>query len=347
MADAANEPDICTDCLDPFAKGLKSISERAFSLKEYHGVFQHYDHWMDQLHELNDGEYGFSRHTDFMDFFDGWSEDKKREYFRIYNGISEFFQFPPGRDEVRYLSREHTIGWASQWLEFHVSVAFGEKYAKVIADMRTQYEEFYSKCLDFVKQLYGAEERPYRYHHPIQRALCTTAERDFYTLMNEEYGFGVDLSSYERPPAHLRDLEEQLYSESRKVKNAIDYAAQYTQMVSDQCRPKMEKTGTKKPPESEPGSTSTAATESGGDSDGQEEKNSKSKETDTKKPTADERMKAEIALNLEKVKGMSSVEWAKLLKVSRSTITDTPTWKSLALMREQDKAEKRADRHKR
>ena len=65
------------------------------------------------------------------------------------------------------------------------------------------------------------------------------------------------------------------------------------------------------------------------------------------KPTVNERMKAEMASNLETVKGWAAKQWADHLGCGQTTIKDTETWKSLALLRQQVKAEKRKDRRRR
>ncbi len=66
--------------------------------------------------------------------------------------------------------------------------------------------------------------------------------------------------------------------------------------------------------------------------------------TTQRKPTVNERMTAELAVNLEMVKGWSAQEWANHLGCAKSTVIDTRTWKSLSLLRQQVKAEKRRDR---
>jgi hypothetical protein len=58
-------------------------------------------------------------------------------------------------------------------------------------------------------------------------------------------------------------------------------------------------------------------------------------------------MKAELAANLETVKGWTARQWAKHLGYrSASTITDTQTWQDLALLRQKTKSEKAMDRHR-
>lgn len=65
-----------------------------------------------------------------------------------------------------------------------------------------------------------------------------------------------------------------------------------------------------------------------------------------RKATADERMKAELASNLETVKGWTAQKWADHLGCAKSTIIETKTWESMSLLRQQAKAEKRNDRHR-
>lgn len=63
---------------------------------------------------------------------------------------------------------------------------------------------------------------------------------------------------------------------------------------------------------------------------------------------ANDRMKAELAANLSEVKGLTARQWAKRLGYrSASTITDTPTWKELSMLRADAKAQKATDRHRR
>lgn len=64
-----------------------------------------------------------------------------------------------------------------------------------------------------------------------------------------------------------------------------------------------------------------------------------------KRETVDDRMKAELASNLEAVKGFTKRQWAELLGCGDTTVFDAPTWKSLSLLRQQAKVEKRRDRH--
>lgn len=68
---------------------------------------------------------------------------------------------------------------------------------------------------------------------------------------------------------------------------------------------------------------------------------------DVSRPTAtiNERMKAELASNLETVKGWTARQWANHLSCSVSSIGDAPTWKELALLRQKTKAERAMDRH--
>lgn len=63
-----------------------------------------------------------------------------------------------------------------------------------------------------------------------------------------------------------------------------------------------------------------------------------------RKPTINERMKAELASDLEKVKGYTAQQWATHLSCSKSSIIDSAVWGSLHLLRQQAKAEKRRDR---
>jgi hypothetical protein len=65
-----------------------------------------------------------------------------------------------------------------------------------------------------------------------------------------------------------------------------------------------------------------------------------------RKPTTEDRMKAELASNLHEVKGWTAQQWADRLGCGKTTIIETETWKSLALLRQQMKAEKRNDRNK-
>jgi len=70
-------------------------------------------------------------------------------------------------------------------------------------------------------------------------------------------------------------------------------------------------------------------------------------ETEAKRPTVNDRMKAEMTSDMETVKGWTAKQWAEKLGCGQTTIKDTETWKSLALLRQQAKAEKRQDRHHR
>lgn len=64
----------------------------------------------------------------------------------------------------------------------------------------------------------------------------------------------------------------------------------------------------------------------------------------SRKPSIEDRMLAEMASNLQQVKGWTVRQWADRLDCAISTIADTETWQSLALLRQQMKAEKRNDR---
>jgi hypothetical protein len=68
-------------------------------------------------------------------------------------------------------------------------------------------------------------------------------------------------------------------------------------------------------------------------------------ESKKRKPKVDDRMKAEMASNLETVKGWTAQEWANFLGCGKSTVIETKTWRSLSFLRQQVKAEKRKDRH--
>jgi hypothetical protein len=65
-----------------------------------------------------------------------------------------------------------------------------------------------------------------------------------------------------------------------------------------------------------------------------------------RKATVDDRMKAEMAANLDKVKGWTAQQWANHLSCSKGTIGETKTWKQLGLLRAQAKAERQLDRHR-
>ena len=66
----------------------------------------------------------------------------------------------------------------------------------------------------------------------------------------------------------------------------------------------------------------------------------------TKKPTADDLMKAELVANLEEVKGFTAQQWADKIGRAKSTVIATPTWKSISLARKLEKAEKAVDRRR-
>lgn len=63
--------------------------------------------------------------------------------------------------------------------------------------------------------------------------------------------------------------------------------------------------------------------------------------------TVNERMKAGMVADLEKVQGWTAQQWADCLNCGKSTVIETATWKSLAALRQQAKAVKRNDRHRR
>ncbi len=67
-----------------------------------------------------------------------------------------------------------------------------------------------------------------------------------------------------------------------------------------------------------------------------------------KKPrvTVNNRMKAELAADLDTVKGWTAQQWANHLGCAKSTVVESPTWKSLSLLRQQAKAERRNDRRR-
>ena len=75
-------------------------------------------------------------------------------------------------------------------------------------------------------------------------------------------------------------------------------------------------------------------------------KKPRTKKPRTKKPNANDLMKAELAANLEEVKGFTAQKWANKIGRAKSTVVETPTWKSLSLNRQQAKAEKAADRRR-
>ncbi len=68
------------------------------------------------------------------------------------------------------------------------------------------------------------------------------------------------------------------------------------------------------------------------------------RDDDPRSSTIDDRMRAELAENLEVVKGWSCQRWATHLGCAKSTVAETETWKSLALLREKAKAEMAMDR---
>ena len=63
-----------------------------------------------------------------------------------------------------------------------------------------------------------------------------------------------------------------------------------------------------------------------------------------RKPTVNERMITKMATDLETVKGWTAQKWADHLGCAKSTVIEAETWKSLSLLRQQAKAEKRKDR---
>ena len=65
-----------------------------------------------------------------------------------------------------------------------------------------------------------------------------------------------------------------------------------------------------------------------------------------KKPTANDLMKAELASNFEAVKGFTADQWAARIGKAKSTVVGTGTWKSLAMLRQQARAEKTVDRRR-
>lgn len=66
----------------------------------------------------------------------------------------------------------------------------------------------------------------------------------------------------------------------------------------------------------------------------------------TRKPTADELMKAELATNLDEVQGLTAKAWGDRIGRSKAAVVATPTWKSLQLLRADARAEKQLDRHR-
>lgn len=62
--------------------------------------------------------------------------------------------------------------------------------------------------------------------------------------------------------------------------------------------------------------------------------------------TVNDRMKAELATNLETVKGWTARQWAQELNCAKSTVTETEVWKALQLAREEARAERRSDRRR-
>jgi hypothetical protein len=57
-------------------------------------------------------------------------------------------------------------------------------------------------------------------------------------------------------------------------------------------------------------------------------------------------MKAELASNFEAVKGFTADQWAARIGKAKSTVVGTGTWKSLAMLRQQARAEKTVDRRR-
>lgn len=66
--------------------------------------------------------------------------------------------------------------------------------------------------------------------------------------------------------------------------------------------------------------------------------------TASKRLTTDELMQAEMAANLSEVKGFTAEQWAKKIGRSKGTVGECKTWKELALLRQQAKAERAVDR---
>lgn len=67
----------------------------------------------------------------------------------------------------------------------------------------------------------------------------------------------------------------------------------------------------------------------------------------TPRATVNERMKAELAVNMQVVKGWTAQKWAYHLGCGKTTVIESQTWKELSLLRQQAKAEKCTDRHRR
>jgi len=67
----------------------------------------------------------------------------------------------------------------------------------------------------------------------------------------------------------------------------------------------------------------------------------------TKSPTANDLMKAELAANMEEVKGYTARQWAAKIGKAKTTVLGTETWKSLSMVRKQAKALRARDRHRR
>ena len=63
-----------------------------------------------------------------------------------------------------------------------------------------------------------------------------------------------------------------------------------------------------------------------------------------RRTTVNDSMIAEMASNLEAVKGWTAQQWANRLGCGKSTVVETQTWKTLSFVRQQAKAEKRNDR---
>lgn len=65
-----------------------------------------------------------------------------------------------------------------------------------------------------------------------------------------------------------------------------------------------------------------------------------------KRVTTDDLMKAELAANLDEVRGLTAKRWAALIGRSETAVKTSKTWKDLQLLREREKASKRLDRSK-
>ena len=63
-----------------------------------------------------------------------------------------------------------------------------------------------------------------------------------------------------------------------------------------------------------------------------------------RRTTVNDSMVAEMASDLETVKGWTAQQWADRLGCGKSTVVETQTWKTLSFVRQQAKAEKRNDR---